>query len=219
VVSVFTPPLPAFRPRALLEQVAALDLDSCVATYGETPCLVVRLDAFSHDLELGLAALDAESEPPRERPVNQTLQLAPGMLHPLMRDLPRAEPLLSMVPPRPSDAYTAIGADFLSSPCYVLRLYPRTSPHGVALTVGRSTSHDIVLRHPSVSTVHARIDLSPRLRIRDAGSRNGTLLNGVPVDAHGADLHAGDHLKLGAVQATVCTAAALWHAAHGTPSP
>jgi FHA domain len=217
-VSVFTPPLPAFRPRALIEQVAALDLDSCVAKYGETPCLVVRLDAFSHDLELGLAALDAESEPPRERPVNQTLQLNPGMLHPAMRDRAPPEPILSMVPPRPSDAYTAIAADFLASSCYVLRLYPRTSPLGGALTLGRSPSNEIPLRHPSVSTVHARLVLTPHLRIRDAGSRNGTLLNGVPVDAHGADLQAGDHLKLGAVQATVCTAAALWHAVHGTPS-
>jgi FHA domain len=217
-VSVLTPPLPAFRPRALIERVAALELDPCVAKYGETPYLVVRLDAFSHDLEQGLAAMDAEAEPPRERPVNQTLQLTPSMLHPALRDRPRDEPLLSMVPPRPSDAYTAIAADFLASSCYVLRLYPRTSPHGGALTLGRSPSNDIPLRHPSVSTAHAQLHLSPRLRIRDAGSRNGTLLNGVPVDAHGADLHAGDHLKLGAVQATVCTAAALWHAVHGTPS-
>jgi pSer/pThr/pTyr-binding forkhead associated (FHA) protein len=58
---------------------------------------------------------------------------------------------------------------------------------GDAHTVGRAPSCDIVVRRQTVSRLHARIVREgPRYVLRDAGSANGTFVNGQPL--------AGDHL-------------------------
>lgn len=53
------------------------------------------------------------------------------------------------------------------------------SPYTDRISIGRARSCDIVIRHSSVSKLHAYIRLSEdgRLRIVDLDSRNGTLLN------------------------------------------
>jgi DNA-binding response OmpR family regulator len=58
---------------------------------------------------------------------------------------------------------------------------------GAEHTVGRSTGCDIVVRRGTVSRLHARIVREgPRYVLRDAGSANGTFVNGQPL--------AGDHV-------------------------
>ena len=65
--------------------------------------------------------------------------------------------------------------------------------------IGRAASNDICLPHSSVSKLHARITskgFGPVLE--DAGSSNGTLLNGDPVGA-GADVGHGDLVRFGSI--------------------
>lgn len=62
--------------------------------------------------------------------------------------------------------------------------------------IGRSDESDIVLNDPSVSRVHATIEIAAgRATLRDLDSTNGTFLNGRRIRAEA--LRDGDELKLG----------------------
>jgi hypothetical protein len=76
---------------------------------------------------------------------------------------------------------------------------------GGPVTVGRSRSCDISFRHPSVSKLHAMIEPEAKvLRVIDQGSRNGTQLNGKPLQPH-EEVKAAPHdrLHFGSVQTLV----------------
>jgi len=71
---------------------------------------------------------------------------------------------------------------------------------GPVVTIGRRADQDIVLNDPSVSRMHARIEIaSDRAEIADLGSTNGTLVNGRPSGAASVPLRAGDRVQLGTV--------------------
>jgi hypothetical protein len=64
--------------------------------------------------------------------------------------------------------------------------------------VGRATSNDICIAHSSISKLHARLRLvTGGILCLDAGSSNGTFINGVPVKS-GTPLTSGDLLRFGA---------------------
>lgn len=65
------------------------------------------------------------------------------------------------------------------------------------LTLGRSTSCDIVLEDVTVSRQHAHINVeSGQYVVSDAGSLNGTYVNLTPVN-QAAVLNDGDELRIG----------------------
>ncbi|HEX7087296.1 MAG TPA: adenylate/guanylate cyclase domain-containing protein [Vicinamibacterales bacterium] len=71
----------------------------------------------------------------------------------------------------------------------------RPLPSGDSI-LGRATSSDLVLRHPSVSRRHALVHVEGDVcHITDLGSRLGTCVNGEPVQS--ATLRDGDVLTLG----------------------
>jgi len=90
---------------------------------------------------------------------------------------------------------------------FALRMLKGVPPDGYyrvsgAMRVGRSPESDIVLADPSVSRNHALIDvLAGTLIVRDAGSTNGTLVNGERVARK--VLHAGDTVAFGKTQLRV----------------
>jgi FHA domain-containing protein len=68
-------------------------------------------------------------------------------------------------------------------------------------SIGRRPGSDLVLPDPRVSRDHAVIEVSDGgWRLRDLGSRNGTILNGQPVAE--ADLRDGDHIAIGGFEVT-----------------
>jgi DNA-binding winged helix-turn-helix (wHTH) protein len=67
-------------------------------------------------------------------------------------------------------------------------------------TLGRSDSCDIVIVAPTISRLHARIELQyDRYIISDAGSANGTFVNDQRIEA-GRQLATGDMIRLGSAE-------------------
>jgi serine phosphatase RsbU (regulator of sigma subunit) len=68
-----------------------------------------------------------------------------------------------------------------------------------AVTLGRSASAGVVLADPTVSRQHAVVEeRGGRWRLRDAGSRHGTTVNGLRLEAdQPVELRLGDRVKIG----------------------
>ena len=83
------------------------------------------------------------------------------------------------------------------------------------VTVGRASSNDVVISDPSVSRMHALLKRgeSGVFLILDAGSSNGTTVNGISVLARGqgppSELKPGDDVRLGRVECTFIDAQVL----------
>jgi len=99
-----------------------------------------------------------------------------------------------------------------------LVVYPvRRGRHsaGHLITVGRVSENDVVVPDVSISRFHAFVKQGANREwlIHDAGSTNGTTVNGrsVPQQGHGAaaELKSGDDVRLGQVELTFLDAAAL----------
>ena len=67
---------------------------------------------------------------------------------------------------------------------------------GDVIRIGRASSNDIVIDHPTVSAQHARLTKSPSgYRIKDLESTNGTQINGVSISD--AQLKNGAEIRFG----------------------
>jgi hypothetical protein len=79
---------------------------------------------------------------------------------------------------------------------------------GHLVTVGRASNNDVAIPDLSISRFHAFLKAASAggWQLQDAGSTNGTTVNGraVPQQGHGApvDLAAGDTVRLGQVELT-----------------
>jgi predicted component of type VI protein secretion system len=68
--------------------------------------------------------------------------------------------------------------------------------------IGRSAGNDIRIEDPSISGTHAQLLVrGSKVAIRDAGSTNGTFINGMPVKQ--GEIQPGQILRLGWVEMTV----------------
>lgn len=72
------------------------------------------------------------------------------------------------------------------APNHVVRVYLHQLRHKNGFTVGRSASNDLVLKHSSVSSTHARLSLDPsgKFLVCDLKSTNGTWLNKSRLEPH-----------------------------------
>ena len=101
----------------------------------------------------------------------------------------------------------------LSLTAYAVRRNQRSAGH--LITVGRATENDVVVPDVSISRFHAFVKegAGGEWLIHDAGSTNGTTVNGgsVPQQGHGApaELKSGDNVRLGQVELTFLEAGAL----------
>lgn len=202
----------SWQPLDLLEAAAREPLAVFRKGIGAAPFLIVRLDDFSNDLELGLATCDEAASRQRfSRSIKSTLQISVGMTEQL-HALRTEKVLLPMgdeenpAAPRPGFPMPA----WLNARCYAVRLSARAEADA-PLSIGRDPSHKIVLQHPSVSAHHAQLRVGPELSLRDTKSRNGTFVNGAQVKGTTL-LQVGDKIKFGAVQAVLCSADDLWYA-------
>jgi adenylate cyclase len=71
------------------------------------------------------------------------------------------------------------------------------------MTVGRASTCDIAVQHPSVSRMHARLTVgATSCRVSDLGSSNGTFINGIRI-AGEAEMRDGDAIAFGEVHIKV----------------
>ena len=67
---------------------------------------------------------------------------------------------------------------------------------GVSSVIGRDPACEVCLRDPGISRAHARLVLKgTRYVLVDAGSSNGTFINGVRISE--AEIEAGDQIRVG----------------------
>ena len=75
------------------------------------------------------------------------------------------------------------------------------------ITIGRAPDCDVVIAHNALSRHHARLRLSPSMTIEDLGSRNGTRLRGVKLEAGEAGVLAvGETFQIGRLHFVVARA-------------
>jgi FHA domain len=100
----------------------------------------------------------------------------------------------------------------LSLVVFAVRHAGRSASH--LITLGRAPDNDVVVPDVSISRFHAFVkDGGGRWLMQDAGSTNGTTVNGntVPRQGHGPaiELTSGDDVRLGSVDLTFLDSAAL----------
>lgn len=83
----------------------------------------------------------------------------------------------------------------------------RPNPFGAGVTMGRAEHNDLVFPHASVSRFHAYFTPDPTLIARwnliDAASRNGTLVDGVPIQPNSpASLGGATRINVGEMSLT-----------------
>ena len=81
------------------------------------------------------------------------------------------------------------------------------------ITLGRTANNDIVVPDVSVSKFHAWFQRSgDRVEVSDAGSKNGTAVNGETLPPRGARvlLKLGDKIRFARVEVTFLDAGAAW---------
>jgi two-component system, NtrC family, response regulator AtoC len=75
-----------------------------------------------------------------------------------------------------------------------------TLPRHGRVIVGRDPACDVVIAHPSISRVHAELELGARVVVRDRGSRNGVTVDGIAVTGgEAAELAIGGMAEIGEV--------------------
>ncbi len=88
------------------------------------------------------------------------------------------------------------------------------SSHTHLITVGRTSNNDVTIPDISISRFHAYFKRGENgYQVLDAGSTNGTTVNGTSVPTQGAgspiDLKSGDNLRLGLMELTFLETDAL----------
>ncbi|HLW46486.1 MAG TPA: DUF3662 and FHA domain-containing protein [bacterium] len=152
-------------------------------------------------------------------PVRVTVEprdaIAAGEIYVEARLAPSADPTPSAAAAgaRDQNAAPTVGTDtriYRQGPPDAPRLRVLAGPPGTAgreflldrpaLTIGRRGDQDIVLDDPSVSRTHARIQVAPgQAAVEDAGSTNGTAVNGRRIGGGRVPVRDGDRIQIGNV--------------------
>jgi hypothetical protein len=159
--------------------------------------LVIILDGKSDELRGGLSANEAGA---RDK--------IPFRTSPLVDHTAASQP------DTPRTGFDCVQAlvELRARRCFVARLAKRGSSGAFQsqITIGRARNNDVVLRHPGVSKFHASfLSDDGRLLLTDAGSQNHTLLNRARVERQ-MEVHPGDRVSFGSVEAVICDADSLW---------
>ena len=222
-----------WKPNDLLSSARSQPLEAFL-THCEAPyLLLIKIDDPKSELALGL-----EADEPRDqgrdglafRTVQRNISSVMESLEAARRAKEhtmsvRSTAVVSAVRPTAARGSVApasgqrsgqLAPEVLRDLYYVLPLRKRSEAAFLrSVSVGRARNHDIVLRHRSVSKFHGSIELDDegRLFVRDANSSNHTFVNGRQVSER-EELHAGDALQFGSVEAYLCTTETLWRTLH-----
>ena len=200
-----------FFPSEIQQDARQLDAEAFARTFREPLVLVVRLPR-----EGGLELLDALSktldgrQTASVRPVASmdfnTQVVSAQELRLLTGAARESRPRVSSIPPPSAGA----PGD------YVVRLRKRgdvDAAYADRVSVGRAVNKDLVLRHGSISKFHAwfQIDEVGEVSLTDAGSKNGTTLNGEALSPRMPVMVSdGDRIRFGSIDVLACAPGRLW---------
>lgn len=100
----------------------------------------------------------------------------------------------------------------------------QTNLYSWMITIGRTRNNDIILSDVSISKLHAWIRRKSdeagleTFTVTDAGSRNGTFVDGTPLRGDTGALPLGSHLRLGQVELRFVDGALLFRALRRLPA-
>jgi hypothetical protein len=195
------------RPQTLVYDATSLDLRGFLARYGDAPFLLVRVSEGDTEMELGLAAATPSTRPgraatPKPLPFNTGFQEEPR---------PAPGPRPGVVDPRSALRQRLEKDSYIAVP-----LHKREDSDAMSMeriSVGRAHNKDIVLRHSSISKFHAwfEVDEAQTVYVSDAGSTNGTQVNGrLLTPKTTTAVAAGDSIHFGAIETVLCSPHVLW---------
>jgi hypothetical protein len=181
-----------------------MDAEQYMACYGGGVFLLIKLVGDSGQLEQALSMSSTLLEP-RQRPLSSPPTATAVPISQVNTDTNIASQSEAVVP-----------QNLCLEPYFVVAIEKRNPAASFLeeVTVGRARRNDIVLRHPSVSKLHAtfHLDRLGAIGLEDAGSKNGCTINGERFKGR-IDISSGDTLCLGSVETVVCDAYSLWRAA------
>jgi hypothetical protein len=191
-----------------------------VLLYGDTQFLLVRLDGSDGELAGGLATTVPKGNggsaiKPSLTNINYHTEI---LSNPIKLPMGRGAPQ-----DREIDA-TALRDLILTAPHFVVPLRKRADADVLyvdRISVGRARNKDIVLRDAIVSKFHAwfQIDDTGHFCVADAGSKNGTRVDEDLLPARELrQLTPGAKVKIGTVEAVLCSAELFWSALHAPAS-
>jgi hypothetical protein len=118
-------------------------------------------------------------------------------------------------PPK-KDADIGDLARFIIDRSYVTAVQKRLAPEGPLgdrVLIGRAMNKDIVLRNPSISKFHAYFETTETgdWSVTDAGSKNGTSLNGKRLtQREPMNVANGDRVTFGSIETLFLDARTVW---------
>jgi hypothetical protein len=199
--------LDEWQPRQFLSSVSEIDAETFLSSFGNVPFLLVDIEEASDRLVSGL------------------FHTSPLIRHdtPLVEELTGATDLgpareLRHRRKRPGLA-SSLATEIMSDPAmhsrFLAPLSPRVGGHGRnVVTIGRNLGNDVILKHQSISRVHATFERQDEgLALTDMGSKNGSWLNGARFTGT-RRVESGDSLKFGQIEAVLCDAEVLWQIVH-----
>ena len=193
-------------PDSLIDNAVQLPLVEFMTLHGDTQFLLVRVDDLAGELAATLAA--------SQRTGDSLMAPRPNSIG------------YNTVASGDGENTTAVGDGTTFGQAELQRLLIR-HPHFVVplrkrsgdgtyierISVGRARNKDVVLRDRSVSKFHAwfEMDEHGRFYTADAGSKNGTKVNGeLLVPREMKQIHPGDRVRLGSVETILCPPDLLW---------
>ncbi|HVU02594.1 MAG TPA: FHA domain-containing protein [Polyangiaceae bacterium] len=173
--------------------------------YGKCPWLAVRVDA---DDELAAVLRASEASTSASVPPGQIAFHTEVVSEAALRSARDGGA-------PPSVDWTALVRKLGDGRFHALSIRKR---HGVdsafedRISLGRAMNKDIVLRHSSISKFHAYFQFDgDRCLLADAGSKNGTTVNGAKLPPkETTEVVNGDQILFGSVATTVLDARTLW---------
>lgn len=205
------------RPIHLVDLARSHTRDDFIAAV-ERPLLIVPLPDAASDLARALEESASMSGPPIEASSGGASETAIGSLTTLRIEIGAFQ---ARAPFSAKHLRARLGRGLH----FAVPLHKRLQGGRTAssrITIGRSSTSDIVLHHPTVSKLHAWFerDENDVFYVADAESSNSTRLNGIALRRRSPTaLSAGDELRFGDVTATVCKADVLWDALVGDIAP
>jgi hypothetical protein len=181
--------------------------------FGASPFVAIRVRNQQDGLSIGLETTLAGVETAPARPLGQLgFHTEMASVNSYALELKARAATVTVPDVRHLTRVLADGPHFVAS---LRKRSGADSAFANRISVGRAPNKDLVLRHGSISKFHAyfQVDEQDCYYVADAGSKNGTLLNGSRLLAREpTPVQNGDFVVFGSVEAMVLDARTLWRA-------